>query len=97
MISHRRIIACCAGVAVPLLMAASSALFAQSITIGLAGDITAFDPHYHNVGPNNASVGQVFEKLVGMDERQKLVPGLALSWKPIDDLNWEFKQRKGVK
>ena len=24
-------------------------------------------------------------------------PGLAESWKPIDDLEWEFKLRKGVK
>ncbi len=77
--------------------ALSASLFAQPITIGLAGDITAFDPHYHNVGPNNAAAGHVFEKLVGMDERQKLVPGLALSWKALDDLNWEFKLRKGVK
>lgn len=77
--------------------AASAASLAQSITIGLGGDITAFDPHYHNVGPNNAATAHVFERLVQMDERQRLVPGLALSWKPIDDLNWEFKLRRGVK
>ena len=77
--------------------AASTSLFAQSITIGLSGDITAFDPHYHNVGPNNASAGHVFERLVQMDERQRLTPGLALSWKPLDDTTWEFKLRKGVK
>ena len=56
MISTRRIIARCARLAVPLSLAASGVLFAQSITIGLSGDITAFDPHYHNVGPNNSSV-----------------------------------------
>lgn len=77
--------------------AASAALFAQSITIGLSGDITAFDPHYHNVGPNNSAAAHVFERLVAMDEQQRLKPGLALSWKPVDDLNWEFKLRKGVK
>ncbi|MBL8311190.1 MAG: ABC transporter substrate-binding protein [Burkholderiales bacterium] len=77
--------------------AASTALLAQSITIGLGGDITAFDPHYHNVGPNNAATSHVFERLVAMDERQRLTPGLALSWKAIDDLNWEFKLRRGVK
>jgi peptide/nickel transport system substrate-binding protein len=77
--------------------AASVTLFAQTITIGLSGDITAFDPHYHNVGPNNSAAAHVFERLVQMDERQRLTPGLALSWKPVDDLNWEFKLRKGVK
>ena len=34
---------------------------------------------------------------MAMDEQQRLKPGLALSWKPIDDLNWEFKLRRGVK
>ena len=76
---------------------ASTVPFAQTITIGLASDITAFDPHYHNVGPNNSATAHVFERLVQMDERQRLTPGLALSWKPIDDLNWEFKLRKGVR
>ncbi|MEO0830679.1 MAG: ABC transporter substrate-binding protein, partial [Pseudomonadota bacterium] len=28
---------------------------------------------------------------------QQLEPGLAVSWKPIDDLTWEFKLREGVK
>ena len=31
------------------------------------------------------------------DERQKTIPGLAESWKSIDQLTWEFKLRKGVK
>ena len=59
--------------------AASAALFAQSITIGLSGDITAFDPHYHNVGPNNSAAAHVFERLVAMDEQQRFKPGLTLS------------------
>jgi len=82
-----------------LCIAAAScvASLAQTITIGLSGDITAFDPHYHNVGPNNSAAAHVFERLVAMDEQQRLKPGLALSWKPIDDLNWEFKLRRGVK
>ena len=28
---------------------------------------------------------------------QKLVPGLATSWRSLDDLTWEFKLRKNVK
>ena len=27
----------------------------------------------------------------------KLQPGLAVSWKPLDDKTWEFKLREGVK
>lgn len=87
----RMIMTLCAATAV------TTSLFAQTITIGISGDITAFDPHYHNVGPNNSAVAHVFERLVQMDERQRLTPGLAVSWKPVDDLNWEFKLRRGVK
>ena len=44
-----------------LCIAAAScvASLAQTITIGLSGDITAFDPHYHNVGPNNSAAAHV--------------------------------------
>jgi peptide/nickel transport system substrate-binding protein len=38
--------------------------FALMITIGLSGDITAFDPRYHNAGPNNAAAAHVFDHLV---------------------------------
>jgi peptide/nickel transport system substrate-binding protein len=32
-----------------------------------------------------------------MDPDSKMIPGLATSWKTIDDTTWEFKLRKGVK
>jgi peptide/nickel transport system substrate-binding protein len=32
-----------------------------------------------------------------MDPDSKMIPGLATSWKAIDDKTWEFKLRKGVK
>jgi peptide/nickel transport system substrate-binding protein len=38
-----------------------------------------------------------FDPLVKQDEQQRLKPGLAESWKPLDDTTWEFKLRKGVK
>ena len=39
----------------------------------------------------------IFDRLIGQDERQRLSPGLAVSWEPIDELTWEFKLREGVK
>ncbi|MCA3079788.1 MAG: ABC transporter substrate-binding protein, partial [Rhodocyclaceae bacterium] len=53
----------------------------REVSIGLQAAITSMDPHYHNVGPNNSLVRHVFESLVHSDENQKLVPGLATSWK----------------
>jgi peptide/nickel transport system substrate-binding protein len=69
----------------------------RDINIGLQAAITSIDPHFHNVGPNNGMLRHIFEPLVKMDENQKLIPGLAVSWKPIDDLTWEFKLRKNVR
>lgn len=70
---------------------------AQELRIGLASEPTAMDPHYHNLSPNNSLLSHIFESLVDQDERQRLQPGLAESWKPVDDTTWEFKLRRNVK
>jgi len=69
----------------------------REVSIGLQAAITSIDPHYHNLSPNNALLLHVFEPLVKRDPSQKMVPGLATSWRAIDDLTWEFKLRKNVK
>ena len=69
---------------------------AEELTIGLASEPTAMDPHFHNLGPNNALSRHVFDRLILQDANQGLTPGLATEWKPIDDLTWEFKLREGV-
>ena len=69
----------------------------REVAIGLQAAITSIDPHFHNLSPNNGLLLHVFEPLVKRDANQKLVPGLATSWKALDDLTWEFKLRKGVK
>ena len=70
---------------------------AQELRIGLANEPTAMDPHYHNLSPNNSLLSHVFDSLVGQDDRQRLTPDLAESWKAIDATTWEFKLRKNVK
>lgn len=74
-----------------------SQVHAQQIAIGLGGDVTSIDPHYHNLTPNNNVADHIFGTLIHKDEKQRLIPGLAESWKPIDNLTWEFKLRKGAK
>ena len=69
----------------------------REVTIGLSSSITSMDPHYHNLTPNDALVLHVFEPLVQRDANMKLVPGLATSWRALDDLTWEFKLRKNVR
>jgi peptide/nickel transport system substrate-binding protein len=69
---------------------------AQDLRIGIASEPSSADPHFHNLGPNNQLRRNIFESLVGADEKQKLFPLLAESWKPLDDTRWEFKLRDGV-
>jgi peptide/nickel transport system substrate-binding protein len=69
----------------------------REVSIGLQAAITSIDPHYHNLSPNNSLLLHIYEPLVKRDANQKLVPGLATSWKALDDTTWEFKLRKNVK
>jgi peptide/nickel transport system substrate-binding protein len=70
---------------------------AQELSIALSTPITSLDPHFHNLSPNNGMSKHFFDPLVKQDEQQRLKPGLAESWKTLDDTTWEFKLRKGVK
>jgi peptide/nickel transport system substrate-binding protein len=72
-------------------------VLAVDLTIGLATDVTALDPHYHNVTPNNNVAAHVFGFLVQRNEKSQPEPSLATEWKVIDPLTWEFKLRRGVK
>ena len=74
-----------------------SSAMAKDLKVGLKAEPSSIDPHYHNLTPNNALAREVFDRLVMPDETQQLKPGLATSWKAVDDLTWEFKLRKGVK
>lgn len=78
-------------------MVFAGAVNARELTIGLASEPTAIDPHFHNLGPNNSLLSHLFDALVLQDEKQSLVPGLAESWRAINDTTWEFKLRQGVK
>jgi peptide/nickel transport system substrate-binding protein len=77
-------------------LALSAGAFAQELRIGVASEPTSMDPHFHNLSPNNSMLSHIFESLVGQDDRQRMVPELAESWKAIDDTTWEFKLRRNV-
>jgi peptide/nickel transport system substrate-binding protein len=70
---------------------------AQELKIALPAEPSAMDPHFHNLTPNNSLLRHIFERLVDQDATQALRPGLALSWRSVDDSTWEFKLRPGVK
>ncbi len=86
-----------AALAAALMAVPATVSAAGELTIGLKSEPSSIDPHYHNLGPNNALARVIFDRLIMPDETQQLRPGLAVSWKPIDDTTWEFKLREGVK
>jgi peptide/nickel transport system substrate-binding protein len=75
----------------------ATATNAQELSVGISSEPSSIDPHYHNLGPNNSLVRQVYEPLVSQGPSQQLKPGLASSWQPVDDTTWEFKLRDGAK
>src|SRR5436190_6599445 len=70
---------------------------AADLTVGLGTDVTAIDPHYHNLTPNNNVAAHLFGYLVQRNEKSQLEPGLATEWRTVDPVTWEFKLRRGVR
>ncbi len=75
----------------------SLSLHAADLRIGMSADVTSVDPHFTNITPNNTIGWHVFDALTHVDADARLVPGLAESWRAVDDTTWEFKLRRGVK
>jgi peptide/nickel transport system substrate-binding protein len=86
-----------AALAVSFGLAASPALAQRTLNIATIVPPSALDPHYHNTSNNNQALRQIFDSLVHFDNEGKLHPGLAESWRAIDELNWEIKLRPGVR
>jgi peptide/nickel transport system substrate-binding protein len=79
-----------------LLLAAAAAQSAD-LKIGLSAEVTTLDPHFLAAQPNLTIARHVFESLTEVDEKTRLIPGLAESWRALDATTWEFKLRRGVK
>jgi peptide/nickel transport system substrate-binding protein len=77
--------------------AASQCVHAADLRIGLSADVTTMDPHFLASQPNLTVGYHVFDALTHVDEKARLIPGLATSWRAVDATTWEFKLRPGVK
>ncbi|MCZ2257243.1 glutathione ABC transporter substrate-binding protein [Sporosarcina sp. G11-34] len=67
------------------------------LIIDVTSDASVLDPQNSSDVPSANIQTNIFETLVKKDENQKIIPGLAESWEPIDDTTWEFKLREDVK
>jgi peptide/nickel transport system substrate-binding protein len=66
---------------------------AADLKLGLMAPATTLDPHFTNAGQNLALAENFFDTLVRTDSDGKFIPGLAASWRIVDDATWEFKLR----
>ncbi|WP_376098324.1 ABC transporter substrate-binding protein [Roseomonas sp. CCTCC AB2023176] len=69
----------------------------DTLTLAVAAPPTSLDPHYHTLSPNNMVAEHFFDPLVGRSASAQLRPGLAESWRVLDDNTWEFKLRRDVR
>jgi peptide/nickel transport system substrate-binding protein len=69
---------------------------AQTLTLGTKLELNTLDPHFFASFPTGSSHQYFYEHLIEYDERLNLKPGLAESWKLVDDYTWEVRLRKNV-
>ena len=66
------------------------------LRVASAFDPQTMDPHAIALLYHSRVVFQIYESLVGRDERVKLVPALAQSWQMTTPTSWRFRLRPGV-
>ena len=70
---------------------------AEELRFGYQVETPSVDPHW-STNTSAIAIGKhAFDHLIHKNEKMGLEAQLAESWKPLDDLTWEFKLRKGVK
>jgi ABC-type transport system substrate-binding protein len=68
-----------------------------TLTYGSSLDIAGLDAHRHNQNHRVHATAAMYDGLTDIDQRGNLVPSLAESWEPNQELTaWTFRLRKGV-
>ncbi|NIA67893.1 ABC transporter substrate-binding protein [Pelagibius litoralis] len=84
-----------AAVALGVVLSAGAAS-SQTLTVGVRGGPESLDPHFSALGSHAEAAKHIYDTLVWSGDDLQIEPGLATSWKPLDDTTWEFKLREGV-
>ncbi|HKF72567.1 MAG TPA: ABC transporter substrate-binding protein [Stellaceae bacterium] len=80
----------------PLLLSMALPAVAQTLTVGIDVEPPSLDPHFRMLSPDEAVSRHFFDALILQDERQRMLPGLALSWRAVDETTWDFQLRPSV-
>jgi peptide/nickel transport system substrate-binding protein len=90
----RNILSCAVGAAALAASVILQPAFADDLKVAFSAPATTLDPHFQNASQNIGVSRNIFEALVQMDPDSRIVPGLAESWRRVDDKTWEFKLRR---
>lgn len=82
--------------ALALVAAGAAPALSQTLRIGMQSPPSTLDPHWLLNLSNTGALRNVYDTLVARDEAMALKPGLAESWRIVDDSTWEFRLRPGV-
>jgi peptide/nickel transport system substrate-binding protein len=89
--------AAAATLAAAMATAAPHPAAAQDLTLGVGAVVGSLDPHFYNVGPNNAAAAMLFSRMLETDGQARVTPGLLESWRLLAEDAWEFRLRRGVR
>jgi peptide/nickel transport system substrate-binding protein len=67
-----------------------------TLTIAQGVDAESLDPYVTTSGASKGMLWTIYDRLVFHDLDLALKPGLATSWKALDDSTWELKLRPGI-
>ena len=81
-----------------LALTAASTAAAETLVVGLDADPPRLDPALSTAFVDRQVMNQIFDKLVDIDEKLKVVPMVAKSWKVTNGgLTYTFKLNTGIK
>ena len=63
----------------------------DTLVIANGADAKTLDIHASNDAPSAKVTGQIYDTLVKQDSNMNIVPGLAESWKQVDDKTTELR------
>jgi peptide/nickel transport system substrate-binding protein len=67
------------------------------LVVCLPAGVDSFDPADHRSRITQIVLKNLFDSLTARDHANRIIPQLAESWRLIDDTQWEFKLRRGVR
>lgn len=72
--------------------------FAMDVTIAQTSAVNTLDPHGSaSVGLDLSVLSHIYPTLILREPSYELVPSLATSWEPVDDLTWKFTLVEGAR